>query len=345
MVERLRYLGLASESTFNEPTPPAATIHVDIASASLDAPDGPDIVYEGGLTRTATTRRPGFYSPAGNLVYAFDIDSIGHLLKYALEGYVFTVDVPEVGLNTHEFYGTSESLLPSFVARLGKDKLTDNVNFEHVFSGCTIGQLAVATSDALAQVTADVVAATDSRDDILALTDLLLPSSFPLAFHELTASIKGTDRSTLIKSVEWTVANNLSAEDGRSIGARFVRRIPANERATTFAIDLFWDSIVQLQEFWGGTDGPASGGSVDFATILTYNAGDDGGAFGFDRTLIVEFPASWYSAVTQQASGRGELVQSLSGMTLAKDVTLIDTVTIVNTDVYVQLINDQPIIT
>ncbi|KKK94955.1 hypothetical protein LCGC14_2677640, partial [marine sediment metagenome] len=268
---------------------------------------------------------------------------IGQLLKYALEGYVFTADTPELGLNTHEFYGTSESLLPSFVARLGKDKLTDAVNFEHVFSGCTIGQLAVATSDAMAQVTADVVAAVDSREDIKALTDLLLPSSFPLAFHELTASIKAVDTSVLIKSVEWTVANNLSGEDGRSIGARFPRRIPANERATTFSIDLFWDAITQLQEFWGGTDGPATGGSVDFAVILTYNAGKNG--FTNDRTMIVEFPASWYSSVTQQASGRSELVQSLSGMTLAKDVTLLDALTVVNTDIYIQLINDQPIIT
>ena len=342
MVERLRYLGVAEEATFNDPTPPAATLHVDIASASLDAPDSPDLVYDGGLSRSATTRRPGFYSPSGNIVYAFDIDSIGEFLKWTLEGYVFTVDVPEVGLNTHEFYGTSESLLPSFCARLGKDKLTDNVNFEHVFSGCTVGQLAVATSDDMAQATVDVVAAQDSREDIKALTDLILPSSFPLAFHELTATIKAIDQTARIKSVEWTVANNLSGEDGRSIGARFPRRIPANERATTFSLNLFWEEIAQLQEFWGGTDGPASGGTVDFAVILTYNAGDDGGAFGVDRTMIVEFPASWYSAVTQQASGRGELVQSLSGMTLAKDILLLDTVTTVNTDIYIQLINDQP---
>ncbi len=342
MVERLRYLGVASEATFNDPTPPAATLHVDIASATLDTPADPDLVYEGGLSRAATTRRPGFYSPSGNIVYAFDIDSIGEFLKWTLEGYVFTADDPEIGLNTHEFYGSSESLLPSFCARLGKDVLTDNVNFEHVFSGCTIGQLAVATSDALAVVTADVVSATDSREDIKALEDLLLPATFPLAFHELTATLNTVDRSTLIKSVEWTVANNLSAEDGRSIGSRFPRRIIANERMTTFSLDLFWESLAQLQEFWGGPDGPIEGGTVDFAVDLVYNAGDDGGAFGFDRTMTVQFPASWYGAVTQQPSGRGELVQSLSGKTLNADVLLLDTVTTVNTDIYIALINDQP---
>lgn len=341
MVTRLRYLGFAEEASYNEAPPPEATMHVDIASATLDAPTDPDLVYEGGLSRAARTRRPGFYSPSGNIVYAFDIDSVGHFLKWALGGYVFTADNPEIGLNTHEFYGVSDSLLPSFVSRLGKDKLADDINFEHVFSGCSIGQLAIATSDAMAQVTADVLSAKDARDDIKEISDLLLPDSFPLAFHELTASIAASDESTLIKSVELTVNNNASAEDGRSIGSRFPRRIPSNERSTTFSIELFWQSLAQLQKFWGDTDGPAEGGSADFAVVLTFNAGDNEGAFGVDRTLEITLPASWYTQAQQQPSGRSELVQSLAGRSLEGSVTLLDALTIVDTDIYVKLINDQ----
>ncbi|KKK67680.1 hypothetical protein LCGC14_2951660, partial [marine sediment metagenome] len=259
MVQRLRYFGSVKETTFNEATPPVATAHVDIASATLDTPSEPDIIYAGGLQRTAKTRRPGFYAPAGNVVYAFDIDSIGEYLRYALGGYVFTAATPEATLNTHEFYGDASATLPSFVARLGKDKLADNTNFEHVFSGCTLNSLSIAVSDALAEATLDIQAAQDSRADILAVTDLLLPTSYPLAFHELIASLNSVDRSVLIKSAEFTINNNAAVGDGRSIGSRFPRRIPVGERATTFTFELFWDSIAQLQLFWGGNDGPIIG--------------------------------------------------------------------------------------
>ena len=342
MVQRLRYFGSVKEATFNESTPPVATAHVDIASASLDAPSEPDIIYAGGLQRTAATRRPGFYAPAGNIVYAFDIDSIGEFLRYALGGYVFTVDVPEVGLNTHEFYGDASATLPSFVARLGKDILADGTNFEHVFSGCTLSQIQVAVSDALAEATLDVQAAQDSRADILAITDLLLPTSYPLAFHEMTATLDGVDKSTLIKSAEFTINNNAASADGRSIGSRFPRRIPVGERATTFSIELFWDAILQLQKFWGGNDGPITGpNNVEFPVVFTYNAGDDGGAFGQDRLMVVTLPAAWYMSAPIQPSGRDEATQTLTGQGLLADQLLLDTVTTVETEVYITLVNDQ----
>ncbi len=346
MVQRLRYLGTVKEATFNEDPAPVATAHVDIASATLDAPTEPDIIYAGGLQRTAATRRPGFYAPAGNIVYAFDIDSIGEYLRYALGGYVFTVDDPEVGLNTHEFYGSAEADLPSFVARLGKDILADDTNFEHVFSGCVAGQLSIAVSDALAEATLDIQAAKDSRDDILAITDLILPTSYPLAFHELTASLDGVDQSVLIKSAEFTINNNAASGDGRSIGSRFPRRIPVGERATTFSIELFWDTILQLQKFWGGVDGPITGpNNVEFPVVFTYNAGDDDGAFGVDRTMVVTLPAAWYMSAPIQPSGREEATQTLTGQGLLADVLLLDTVTTVETEVYIALINDQPDLT
>ncbi len=342
MVQRLRYFGSVKETTFNEATPPVATAHVDIASATLDTPSEPDIIYAGGLQRTAKTRRPGFYAPGGNIVYAFDIDSIGEFLRYALGGYTFTVDTPEVGLNTHEFYGDAGASLPSFVARLGKDILADDTNFEHVFSGCTLSQIAIAVSDALAEATLDVQAARDSRADILAITDLILPSSYPLAFHELTVLLNSVDRSTHIKNAEFTVNNNAAVADGRSIGSRFPRRIPVGERATTFSFELFWDTIAEMQLFWGGPDGPIAGpNNVEFPIVMTYNSGDDGGTFSNDRTMIVTFPAAWYMSAPIAPSGRDEATQTVTGQALLADQLLLDTVTTVETEVYIQLINDQ----
>lgn len=218
MVQRLRYVGLAPEAIFAEEPSPEAVIHMDIASATLDAPADSDLLYEGGLSRSAYTRRPGFYAPEGNFMYAFDIDSIAHLLYWTLGGYAFTADNPEVGLNLHEFWGSADSLLPSFVTRLGKDKFNaPSTDFEHVFRGCTVGQLGFSVSDAFAEVTADITAAKDGRDDIKDVGDLILPGSYPLAFHELTATIDGVDESANIKEVSFSINNNPSADDGRSI--------------------------------------------------------------------------------------------------------------------------------
>ncbi len=91
MAEILRYAGFAQETEYN-PTgiAPEADYYVDIASATLDTPSDTQIVYGGGLGRTPFLHRPGFYAPAGNIVYAFDIRTIGFLLKWALGGYAFT---------------------------------------------------------------------------------------------------------------------------------------------------------------------------------------------------------------------------------------------------------------
>ncbi|KKL14499.1 hypothetical protein LCGC14_2515060, partial [marine sediment metagenome] len=158
--------------------------------------------------------------------------------------------------------------------------------------------------------------------------------------------LNSVDQSTLIKSAGFTINNNAAVADGRSIGSRFPRRIPVGERATTFTFELFWDSIAQLQLFWGGNNGPIIGpNNVEFPIELTYNSGDDGGAFSNDRTMIVQFPLAWYMSAPIQPSGRDEAVQTLTGQALLADVTLLDTVTVVETEVYIQLINDQPDLT
>ncbi len=204
-----------------------------------------------------------------------------------------------------------------------------------------VGQLALAASDNLVQATVDVQSARDYRDDIKAIADLLLPSSYPMAFHELTASLDSVDTSALIKSVEFTINNNASVADGRSIGARFPRRIPSNERSTTFALTLFWESLTELQQFWGDAEGVEPEGQLDIPVIFTFDAGDDGGAWAAPKTLEITLPRSWYTQSQQQASGRTELVQSVAGRALSGDITLADSVTIFDAEVYVKLINTQ----
>lgn len=323
-----RYVGLAEETSFNQPASPAAVTHVDIASSSLDVPSDTQLIYGGGLQRSAITHRPGFYSPSGNLVYAFDIRTIGFLLKWALGGYDFTASGGTGSLNLHEFYGTAENVLPSFVARVGKD------HFEHVFSGCVINSLEITVEGEWCQATADIVAAKDSRADLVEIQNLLLSPAYPLAFYEVTASIDGSPSSCSVKSFTLTINNNQDAEAGRGLGQRHPCRIIAGERETTFSKDLFFENIAALQKIWGGTDGPSSEGPTEFAVELTFDSGDHG-------TMVVSMPKVIYTSVAQQPSGRDEITQSTSGRALMDDVALADGSTTVTSEIYIRLENEE----
>lgn len=320
-----RYLGLAEESTYNPETPPEATFHVDIASATLDAPTDSQLIYEGGLQRGPKMHRPGFYNPSGNIAYAFDIKTIGFLLKWALGGYDFTAGTPPA-LNTHEFFGVNDSILPSFTARVGKDL------FEHVFSGCTINSLTLEISDGYCMATVDIQGAKDAKDVLVEIEDLLLPEEYPLAFYEVTADLGG-DISCEVRNVTITINNNLDAGAGKGIGSRFPCRMVAGDREITVSKDMYFEDTGALEKLWGGATGPeAVDASTEFELTLTFTAPDEKG------TMDIIFPRAIYTQVSHQPTGRAELVQSSVLRAFLSTVTLLDA-SEVETDIYVQIEN------
>jgi hypothetical protein len=330
MTAIFRYGAFAEEASYNENPAPEPDFFVDITGASLDAPSDTEMIYGGGLGRSAFLHRPGFYSPAGNVVYAFDVRTIAFLLKWALGEYVYTAGGGTGALNLHECYGTEDDILPSFCARIGKDL------FEHVFSGCCLNQLQLQMEGEFCVATADIIAAVDAKDTLRAIADVTLPTEYPLAFHEATAySVSGsyeTEWSANVKSLTLTINNNLSAEAGRTIGTRYPRRIPANERLTTFAANLWFDSDDELEKLWGGASGPAATGPAEgFLRVVL-----DGGAGGEVR---LDLPKYIYTQVQQQPSGRSELVQAVTGRAFPDTVTLEDGVTDVSTDIYARIEN------
>ncbi|MFA5543256.1 MAG: phage tail tube protein [Bacilli bacterium] len=300
----LRYIGLAEETLFNQAA--EAVIHLDMASASLDSPADTQMVYAGGLQRGARTHRPGFYSPSGNIVYAFDVRSIAYLLKWALGGYLFTGGSP----NMHEFYGQNDIILPSFCTRLGKDR------FEHVFTGCVINSLELKVEGEYCMVTADIIAAKDAKASLEEVSNLLLPEEYPLAFHEMTLAI-GSDVSAKFKDFTLTIANGLNAESGRSVGSRYPRRIPAGEREITFSANLWFENTDELEVYWGDSTGPADSGSTEFSPVITFDAGLGG-------SLEISLPTCIYTQVQQQPSGRDELVQAVAGKAFMDTIELSD---------------------
>jgi len=322
----VRYAGVGAETVYG--TAVAAAQHVDIASATLDIPSDTELQHGGGIGRSASLHRPGFYAPTGNLVYAFDIHTIGWFLRWALGGYVYTAapgTPPEVGLHLHEIYGNESNNLPSFTTRLGKDL------FEHVFSGCVVNSLEIAVSDGWAQATIDIAAQKDAKAVIQPVEDLLLPDAYPLAFHEVTASVNGGDISSKVRSVTISIVNNVDVANGRRIGSRFPRAIPAGARDVTFSSELHFDDTTELERFWGGSSGPDAGGPTEFAMEYKFEAGADG-------ELIIAMPRVAYIGSQQQPSGRDVLFQTVNGKAYA-DANTLEDASEINSEMLISLFN------
>lgn len=79
---RLGYLGIGKESEFGNKVSPQ--FFVDIASASLDTPEAPELVHPGGLTRFERTTKPGSYVPQGNVEFPVDPNTLYYILWLAL---------------------------------------------------------------------------------------------------------------------------------------------------------------------------------------------------------------------------------------------------------------------
>lgn len=327
-MERLRYFGFAEESDYGESPSPAAIMIVDQVSSGLDTPTDAELLYEGGLTRGIRTHRPGFYAPTGNMVYGWDIGSIGWLLKWALGGYVFTSKGGEGALNLHELYGSEESIMKSFCARLGKDI------FEHVFSGCAINSLELVAEGEFCMATVDIGAAKDAKDTLKTITQVkaLLPPGYPLAYHELSVErIGAADISARIKQFTLSIGNNLDPVRGRRINFRHPKRAIAGARDINMSMQMFYDDTDFLELLWGGATEPAAGGSTEYGLQLVFDSGDHG-------SLTIRLPKLINTQVQQQPSGRDEIVQAIAGKSIVGAVELNDASKI-ETDIYCKLEN------
>lgn len=320
-----RYLGVSLESPFAESPAPAAQFHLDLMSASLDTPNAPELLFEGSLGRGSETHRPGYYSPAGDVVVAVDINTIGWFLYAAQGGYEFTTAVLPA-LRTHELFASNASLLPSLCIRVGKDL------YEHVFSGCIINQLELAITEGYATLTVDLAASVDGLAALSPLASLILPVSFPLMFHDVTATRDAGDVSAQIKTFSLVINNNSDAAFGQSIGSRYARKIVSNARTVTISADMFFNNDDELVRFWGGASGPVDAGTTEFAMGFLLDAGADG-------QLEIAAPRVIYDNVPAQPSGRTQMTQNVTMTAYMADHTLADAVTDVRSEILCTLTN------
>lgn len=315
----LRYAGFTSETSFGmrglgDP------FHVDVASSTLDVPADTNMIYGGGLGKSARTYRPGYYAPAGNVVYAFDIATIAPVLRWTLGGYKYTAGT-QPDPNKHAIWGTGDTVLPSFACDLGKDI------FEHQFLGCVVSNLEIAVENEFCQATIGIMAQKDAKATLKAPSALKIPSEYPLAFHEVTAKIGDTDKSAMIKSLKLSVDNGVTADSGRTLGSRYPRRLLGYERTVTYTMNMLFEDLTELERFWGGKTGPVIGGSTEVPIEIMFDAGTDG-----DMSILL--PKTVYTGVQQQPSGRDEIVQVVNGRAFIGDAPAGAPVDVTETEMY-----------
>lgn len=330
-MEIFRYAGLCEEATFAETPPPDAAFYIDEMAASLDAAQDSQIFYEGGRGRGINFSRPGYYKCGGDIDYAFDIRSIGWFMKWMLGGYAFTAGT----LNRHELYGQDDSSLPSFCARLGKDRLDDDQNFEHGFSGCVIDTMELSVEADWTLCKMGIKAAKDFRADIKSGVEVAALSAveFPMVFHEVSVSRDNTDISAIVKKLNLKIENSINVDAGRSLGSRWARKLRAQARNITIGLDYFYEDIDVLKLLWGGDEGPSNSGPTEAPLVLTF-------AYVEGGQMEIAFPRFVHEKVPIKTSKRDEVNITAEGRALMDTVELNDE-SEVRTDILVTLQNEQ----
>lgn len=318
----LRYAGFGREATFGGEA--AVVFHVDHAGTSLETPTNPEIVVPTALGRTDLVKRPGYYYASGNVDYDFDLNTIGMLMKCALNGYTFTTGTP----NTHEFYGNNELVLESLTVRLGKDF------WEHVFLGSVINSLALNTADSLARCTVGLVSQKDLKDTLVDFDTLELTASYPVAFHEVTAKIGTSDVSAITTRANVNIANNINAAGARTLGSRFPVKFRAGARAVTGGLTLYFEDMDNMELFWGDTTGPDESGVGATMTSLTVTY-----TISATMDMVVLIPNAYIEAAPSSPRGKEPLTQDLTFHALLKQGQALKDLSTVNTDILVTLRN------
>lgn len=323
MVNIFRYVGIGHETTFGVEA--AATIYLDPSSCTLDSPAGYEILIEGGMGRSVTRKRPGFYSTGGSIEYPVDINSVGYMMRGAFDQYTFTSGSPG---NTHEFYGGNTNELDSWTYRVGKDV------HEHIFMGCSVNSLRLNVDSGLATASVDLYGAQDDTTTLKTYSAIqsLIPTEYPLAFYDVTATINSVDTSAKCKTVSWTCSNNLGKDSGRSIGSMYPATFKAGNRVIETQLSLQFDDLTHQTLFWGDDGGPSCSGSTLFPLTLTFDGGDSG-------EMEISMPNCVMTSIPTQPRGRDALYQTITCRALLKeDVALADAST-VDTDCLVTLVN------
>lgn len=324
MVNIFRYTGFGVESNFG--TAVDATFHIDQASVTLDTPSAPEIMVPSGMGRAPRVKVPGFYYPSGNVDYAFDIETVGWFLRWALPGgYVYT------GASTlHELYGTDTLTPQSFTTRVGKDVL------EHTFAGCVMNSLALSVDNGLTNASLGIMAQKDSKATIKSgIGDLTLPADAPMTFADVSVEVNSEDYNAVCKSFTLNINNNTNADTGRTVGSRFPSGYQFAGRDVTCNMSLLFPDTEMMTLFWGNASTIQNCGSTELPIEITIAQNCPTNS----RALTILLPNTVMEQARQQPRGRDNLLQEISVRAMVGNDVVLNDASTVDTDILCSLVN------
>jgi len=280
---------------------------VDIVSHGI-APIDQSLVHEGIARREARVHAGGRYRIEGDLRLNAGPDDIGELLKCAL-GNVTSVQEGATAAYKHTFTPKTDGL-PSAQIEIGYDELT-----ALRYIGSMVNSLDIAwTIGEFVGVTAGVAAQKDTKQTLATVT---APSAVPpFTFAQGTITIAGS-ANALMRSMTIRLSNDLDLDGAHGPGSRFfVRRPKAQALTVDVEAELLFESISELERFWGGTEPGSAPSEAEIILKLEGAIIESTYKYEFTSTL----PRCIYRVSELPVDRRAPIVQRLRGMALYKEV-------------------------
>jgi len=316
IIALLMRLVLGNADTTDDTTPVTDEAHpTGAGETSLEFTLGNDPVIPGTfLFNNATPTQVAHDNGLGKIVED-GASGVSGTIDYATGAVVLTGLVESMAYTADYSYGVYTHIIlprktienPSASIRVGKDL------YEHAFAGSVLSQLVLTTEREFARASMDVLAKKDSKETLVAESNLLLSQESkkrPLVFHELVFKLDTVQAKA--ESVVLTINNNGDAEGGVRLGSRFPQNIYSGNLDIGLTFNLKFEGTAEKEDFWGGATGPGECQSpVEMAASMEFIC-----CANTDMKMVIDIPRFYFSAVPHEISGRDRIVQAITGQVL-----------------------------
>ena len=330
----LRVLGIKEESTYGKPAvAPDWHQQATKLSAALNA----EPVTKTGGSRMIKRARAGAIKPTSSFESDVDLKRIGHYMKAFLDNYKFTAGTKT---NTHEFWGGESTSLNSFTLWETFDVA------EKTIVGALLDGLKLEVSDEFMTMAADWIYKDETMESIDANTynQILIDGDIPLMFYDVSVELDDDVPPGIVSSFSFEGKNNLNQDKTIGLGSRMPqRKAAAQQREITLSIVSTLEKetleLIQKAEYGEAGTSPSECKLYKIPIRIIANVCEN-------RADIMEiyFPECLFS-VEYEASESDEIEVTFNLQTMGTGKATLKDGTSVMTDMYVQLINNQPEIT
>ncbi|MGI6565614.1 hypothetical protein [Methanosphaera sp.] len=328
------------------------TVHIraDKANAGLNA----DPKTLTGGSKSIQKVRVGYPEPSSELESSIDTKLFHRYMYAALGNYKFTAGTTESPKNVHEFYGGDQTKLPSCTNTLTFD-VGNDVLLKTLLGACC-DEFTLETSDDLSTASTTWVYKTEHEKKLSQaqqqVYDEVQSSATPFIGYDYTVTL-GSDEavaeSYVFNDLKLEIKNNHQTDGSRGLGNRFYGRQPnVGDREISLEMNTIFDtSNLQLvvQSEYGDLITDDNGNWIPspckiYTVPLSFKIQTCEDA---EEYVFIKFPKCIISIDPLEFSGTDDVEVKLTLQPMGtSNITLKDGTTSVKTDIYVQVVNDQP---